>query len=87
MDVSIIIVNYNASDLLNQCLCSLKKTTSCQHEIIVVDNNSSDNSIEMILSHHADVKLIPNTANMGFAKANNQAINVSGRPVYFHAQS
>ncbi len=73
MDVSVVIVSYNVSDLLNECIISIKKETSCSYEIIVVDNNSVDNSVEMLKTKHPDVKLIQNNHNVGFARANNQA--------------
>ena len=73
MDVSIVIISYNVSDLLNDCIVSIKKETSCNYEIIVVDNNSKDNSAEMLKTCHPDVRLIQNEMNVGFAKANNQA--------------
>lgn len=77
MDVSIVIVSYNVSDLLNDCIVSIKKETSCNYEIIVVDNNSIDNSAEMLKNCHPDVRLIQNEMNVGFAKANNQAFKES----------
>ncbi|MDN3513897.1 MAG: glycosyltransferase family 2 protein [Candidatus Brocadia sp.] len=73
MDVSIVIVSYNVSDLLNGCIVSIKRETKCSYEIIVVDNNSNDNSVEMLKTCHPDVRLIQNEMNVGFAKANNQA--------------
>lgn len=76
--VSIIIVNWNTKDYLKQCLQSIienvKNTIS---EVIVVDNNSSDDSIKMLQSTFTDVKLIRNNVNVGFAKANNQALKES----------
>ncbi|GAB61611.1 MAG: glycosyltransferase family 2 protein [Candidatus Jettenia sp.] len=73
MDVTIVIVSYNVADLLNECIISIKKETSCEYEIIVVDNNSVDNSMELLKANHPDVKRIQNVSNVGFAKANNQA--------------
>ena len=82
MDVSVVIVSYNVSDLLNDCIVSIKKETSCNYEIIVVDNNSKDNSVEMLKIHHPDVRLIQNEGNVGFARANNQAFKkASGKYV------
>lgn len=78
MKLSIIIVNYNVSNELKQCLLSVEN--SLQHidsEVFVVDNNSSDDSCEMVRQNFPFVKLIENKENVGFAKANNQAIQQS----------
>ena len=72
MDVSIIIVNYNTKALTKQCLQSVyKKTHDIDYEIIVVDNASIDGSQEMLRSEFPNVKLIENTENLGFGRANN----------------
>lgn len=72
--VSIVIVNWNTRDLLRGCIRSIKKETCCSFEIIVIDNASTDASVEMVATEFPDVKLIPNHANRGFAAANNQGI-------------
>jgi N-acetylglucosaminyl-diphospho-decaprenol L-rhamnosyltransferase len=74
MKLSVIIVSYNTSRLLRQCLESLGNN-ACSHEleIFVVDNDSADDSVEMVRVHFPQVKLIANKKNMGFAAANNQA--------------
>jgi N-acetylglucosaminyl-diphospho-decaprenol L-rhamnosyltransferase len=74
MKLSIIIVSYNTSRLLQECLASLVNN-SCSHEleIFVVDNDSKDDSVPMVQAHFPQVKLITNQQNMGFAAANNQA--------------
>jgi len=83
MDVTVVIVSYNVADLLSECIVSVKKETFCKYEIIVVDNNSVDNSIEMIKTKHPDVKLIQNKSNVGFAKANNQGFKMAkGRYIF-----
>jgi len=72
MDVSVIIVNYNTKDLLDNCLKSLyKHTKDLEFEIIVVDNASTDYSQEFIKSSFPDVILIESETNLGFGKANN----------------
>lgn len=80
-DVSIVIVSWNAKDYLMKCLSSIKQNAEgIKYEIIVVDNASSDGSQEAIRELHADVKLICNEDNFGFAKANNIGITIaSGR--------
>lgn len=76
MKLSIVIVNYNVKELLEQCLISVMKATSCICvEIFVVDNNSIDGSISYLKSLFPDVCFIANKENVGFSKANNQAIH------------
>jgi len=78
MDLSIIIVNYNVRDFLEQCLYSVEKALkSVRGEIFVVDNNSVDGSCLMIREKFPDVKLIENRQNLGFSRANNQALRVA----------
>lgn len=72
MDVSIIIVNYNTKDLLEDCLNSIyKHTVDLKFEIIVVDNASTDSSQEFIKSVFPKVVLIESETNLGFGRANN----------------
>ncbi len=83
LDLSIIIVNWNACDLLAQCLQSIYDTVSnLDFEVIVVDNASTDGSQAMIRQQFPRVRLIENDRNVGFARANNQALTVS-RGRYF----
>ena len=78
VDISIVIVNWNTSDLLDQCLRSLYASRPLQSfETIVVDNASSDDSVDMVQERYPDTKLIEATDNLGFAKANNLAIGAS----------
>lgn len=73
--LSIIIVNYNAGGLLKRCIDSIyKESTITSFDIWVVDNNSTDKSIPMMRQNFPQVNLIENKENLGFAKANNQAI-------------
>lgn len=85
MQVSIIIVNYNVRLLLEQCLISVRRATEkLQSEIIVVDNYSTDNSIEYLVPQFPDVVFISNKENTGFAKACNQgAKQASGKFLLF----
>ena len=74
-DLSIIIVNYNVEFFLEQCLNSVEKARQKLNiEVFVVDNNSSDGSMSMVERKFQNVKRIENKENLGFAKANNQAI-------------
>jgi len=73
--LSIIIVNYNVAHFLEQCLVAVfKATKNINAEVFVVDNNSTDNSINMVKEKFTTVILIENKVNTGFSKANNQAL-------------
>tara|TARA_Y100000589_G_scaffold331027_1_gene382713 strand:+ start:30639 stop:32222 length:1584 start_codon:yes stop_codon:yes gene_type:complete len=75
MQLSVIIVNYNVRYFLEQCLKSVTKAIeNIDAEVFVVDNNSSDNSMQMVKEKFPNVKCIENKENVGFSKANNQAI-------------
>ena len=73
--VTISIVNLNGSDYLRDCLDSLKNLSypKEQIEIIIVDNGSTDDSIEFLNKNCPEARIIRNNSNFGFAKANNQA--------------
>jgi len=74
-DVSVVIVSWNVAKLLADCLDSLMRTSQgLTLEVWVVDNASSDNSVEMLRTRYPWVRLIANEDNRGFARANNQAI-------------
>ncbi len=78
MKLSIVIVNYNVEHFLEHCLKSVKKAiNNIETEIFVVDNNSVDGSILMLKDKFPEVILIENKKNVGFAKANNQAIKLA----------
>lgn len=72
MQLSVIILNYNVCFFLEQCVASVQEAlTNIDSEIIVVDNDSSDDSCVMIKSRFPNVKLINNNSNLGFPKGNN----------------
>jgi hypothetical protein len=78
--LTIIIVNWNTNDLLFDCLGSLYSDLSIDQdslEVIVIDNNSSDKSVEMVRNNFNLVKLIVNKKNVGFATANNQGLCIA----------
>lgn len=78
MDLSIIIVNYNTKKLTLDCIKSIYKSkTNYQYEILVVDNNSRDDSVRVLKDTFKNIILIQNKENVGFAKANNQAMKIS----------
>jgi hypothetical protein len=82
-EVSIIIVNYNVREFLRQSLLSLRKAVATlSAEVFVVDNASSDGSVEMVRRDFPEVKLIANRHNAGFAAGNNQALRqAAGRMI------
>ncbi len=81
MELSVIIVNYNVRFFLEQCLQSVRRAAARlpegSVEVIVVDNASVDQSVRMVREQFPEVQLIVNAENVGFAKANNQAIRLS----------
>ena len=78
LTVSVVIVSWNASKYLEECLLSLDEASyPWPIQIIVVDNASSDDSSAMVRARFPHVKLIQNSANLGFAKANNIGIQAS----------
>ena len=78
MKLSIVIVNYNVRHYLTACLDSVARALDdIEGEVFVVDNNSSDDSVETIIRDYPWVHLINNKENLGFSKANNIAIRQS----------
>jgi GT2 family glycosyltransferase len=77
-DISVVIVTWNTKKIACECLESLRQ---CQDtvslEVIVVDNASSDGTLEAIAEQYPEVRLIRNQANLGFAGANNIGIRLS----------
>lgn len=74
--ISIIIVNYNGKKWLKNCLDSLYSQTFTNFEIIIVDNASSDESVNFIKNNYPKVKIIENKNNDGFAKGNNDGLAI-----------
>jgi O-antigen biosynthesis protein len=78
MKLSVIIVNYNVKHFLEQCLHSVYKAAKgIETEIFVVDNNSVDGSAQLIREKFPDLHFIENRENVGFSRANNQAIRMA----------
>ncbi|MDK0565284.1 glycosyltransferase family 2 protein [Clostridium perfringens] len=76
IDVSIIIISWNTEKLLKECLASIYKyTNGIKYEIIIVDNDSSDKTIDMIKNNFSDVVLIESDENLGFGRAHKLALN------------
>lgn len=78
MKLSILIVNWNTKDLLRRCLESIRENpASCDTEIIVVDNASSDGSASMVSAEFGDVTLLANSKNTGYAEGNNKGLEIT----------
>jgi len=80
LDLSVVIVNWNVRELLRRCLHSVLasgRLGGLAMEVIVVDNASSDGSVEMVRAEFPPVRLIANEENLGFTRANNQGITAS----------
>jgi GT2 family glycosyltransferase len=78
MKLSVIIINYNVEHFLNQCLQSVRNAcTGIEVEVFVVDNNSVDGSVEMVRKQFPEIELIVNVDNVGFSRANNQALRMA----------
>jgi GT2 family glycosyltransferase len=78
MKLSVIVVNHNRHDLLKLALNSLiKASTGIDYEFIVVDNASTDSSVEMLHADFPDIRLIVNAMNKGVSRAANQGIDLS----------
>jgi N-acetylglucosaminyl-diphospho-decaprenol L-rhamnosyltransferase len=89
VDLSVIIVSWNVRDLLRKCLWAVDRgpwsvdgVPTTDHrplstEVIVVDNASSDGTVEMLRAEFPDVRVIPNSENVGFTRGNNQALAVA----------
>lgn len=76
-DISVVIVNYNVKDLVDNCISSIYKANGNKFEIEIylIDNNSIDGSADHISSKYPEVNIISNDKNLGFSKANNLALN------------
>ncbi len=78
MKLSVIILNYNVSYFLRQCILTVQESlVGIEAEIIVIDNDSKDDSCEMLKKHFPNIKLIENKENVGFSKANNQGVAIA----------
>lgn len=83
MDISVIIVNYNTKQLTKACINSIiEKTTEVTYEIILVDNASTDGSVEMF-SKDTNIRFFPQSQNLGFGKANNVGIQAANGKYVF----
>ena len=82
--LSVVIVSYNVSELLSNCLISLRKYLTCPYEVIVIDNASTDNTKEVLVHDFPDVSTVFNSDNVGFSAANNQGLQMArGEKIFF----
>lgn len=78
VDLTVIVVSWNTRELLRRCLQTLKaELQDLDAEVFLVDNASADGSAEMVAQEHSWVRLIANSSNLGFAAANNQALETA----------
>ncbi|MBI4772522.1 MAG: glycosyltransferase family 2 protein [Chloroflexi bacterium] len=81
--ITFLIVNFNTSALLQQCLTSIWRHAGAPFEVIVVDNASTDGSADMVRTAFPDVQLIANSYNRGFPAAVNTGLRVADTPYVF----
>ena len=75
--LSIIILNWNTAALLEKCLRSIRKHVTLDHETIVVDNNSADESVELVRNRFPHVRLLAQAENLGFSRGNNAGLEAA----------
>lgn len=84
INLSVIIVNFNTADYLAVCLRSVFAQTNASYEVFVVDNSSTDDSVNMVHEQFPQVNLLISPENLGFAKANNLAAqHAVGEFIYY----
>lgn len=75
--ISVIVLNWNGQRFLERCLSALLAQTHHDSEIILVDNGSTDNSVQFVKDHFSTVRLIESPVNIGFAAGNNLGLSVA----------
>ena len=73
--IAVIILNWNGKEDTLECLVSVKQLDYTNYEIVLVDNGSTDDSVDAILKQHPDVTLLQTGMNLGYAGGNNVGIN------------
>ena len=81
--VSIIIVNHNGLEYLQNCLETISKNSYKNYEIILVDNNSKDESVDFIKKKYSEIKIIQLNDNYGFAEPNNIGAKVAQGDLFY----
>jgi N-acetylglucosaminyl-diphospho-decaprenol L-rhamnosyltransferase len=77
ISISIILVNYNGAEFLAECLDSIYRVINSDCEVIIIDNSSTDNSVEIVRDRFPSVRLICSEVNLGFGKASNLGVDRS----------
>jgi len=77
VSVSVIVLNWNGGKFISTCIQSVLDQTYREIELVVVDNASTDGSVDLIKRNFPHIRLIENPTNLGFSKAINQGIKVS----------
>src|SRR5215210_6166615 len=72
--IALVLLNYNGKEFLRQNLPFIKNTLYSNKEIYVIDNNSSDDSVNYLESQHSDVKIIKHATNLGYAAGYNHGL-------------
>jgi len=86
LKIAVIIVSWNVKELVGQCIASIYKYLKGKHyDIFLVDNASSDNTVNFVRESYPDVKVIANKTNIGFAAANNQAVRATDAEILVFA--
>jgi len=75
--INVIVLNFNGKDFLKDCLTSLRKQTYKDFEVILVDNGSTDRSVEYVKNNFPEVRILALRKNTGFCKGNNEGIRIS----------
>ncbi|MFN8576633.1 MAG: glycosyltransferase family 2 protein [Candidatus Sericytochromatia bacterium] len=84
MDLIVAIVTFNSSDIIYNCLKSIvEKTKDLNYKIVIIDNNSNDNTTEIIKNSYPEIYIIENENNIGFGKANNKIFELFNSKYYF----
>lgn len=82
--VSIIVLNYNGIEFLQDCFASLRKVIYPDYEVIMVDNASNDESVAYVTKNFPEVKILRNQENIGFAAGNNRGARIAkGKYLFF----
>ena len=86
-DISVVVVTYNTAHLLGSFFSALEASRGAlKLQVIVVDNASRDGSVDILRTRYPNVELIENPTNVGFGRANNQAIPRNSRTLCIAAQ-
>lgn len=82
-DLVTVVVSWNTVDLLDDCLDSIVRATpsGLANDIVVIDNDSADGSVDHLRRHWPQVRVLENDANVGFCRANNRAIATTDAPL------